>query len=171
MIDTGLKDKVVLVTGAQHGIGAATAKAFAAEGAMVFIHYLRLPSKTSNSSAVGKAAVGTPGETLYRSRQAMSADEVLQAIRSQGGRAEPWEADLSDPEAIPQLFNHAEEAFGPVDVLVNNAAHCDPDTFIPESQLRPGDRSPGGFLMGTIRAESCDRHFAVNTRGEELICH
>ena len=36
MIDTGLKDKVVLVTGAQHGIGAATAKAFATDGAYHF---------------------------------------------------------------------------------------------------------------------------------------
>ena len=43
MINTSLADKVVLITGANHGIGAATAKAFAAEGAAVFISYLRLP--------------------------------------------------------------------------------------------------------------------------------
>ena len=42
MINTGLKNKVVLVTGANHGIGAATAKAFAAESAKVFINYLHL---------------------------------------------------------------------------------------------------------------------------------
>ena len=39
MIDPGLTDKVVLITGANHGIGAASAKAFAGQGAMVFITY------------------------------------------------------------------------------------------------------------------------------------
>lgn len=43
MINTGLQGKVVLVTGANHGIGAATARAFASEGASVLINYLRLP--------------------------------------------------------------------------------------------------------------------------------
>ena len=50
MIDTGLQGKVVVVTGANHGIGAATPKAFADQGARVFVHYLRMPAATSNAA-------------------------------------------------------------------------------------------------------------------------
>ena len=44
IIDTGLKGKTVIVTGANHGIGAATAIAFAWEGARVLINFLRHPA-------------------------------------------------------------------------------------------------------------------------------
>jgi len=43
MLNTGLKDRVAVVTGANHGIGSATAKLFALEGAKVFITYLCRP--------------------------------------------------------------------------------------------------------------------------------
>jgi 3-oxoacyl-[acyl-carrier protein] reductase len=65
-----------------HGIGAATARAFAAQGAKVFIQYLRLSSKTT---------IGTetsfPDEALYRANQAKTADEVMQLICAQ---ADKW---------------------------------------------------------------------------------
>ena len=54
MLETGLHSKVVLITGANHGIGAATAKAFAAEGAAILISYLRLPPLVAPSTASQK---------------------------------------------------------------------------------------------------------------------
>jgi len=150
MIDPGLKGKVALVTGANHGIGAATAKAFAAQGAMVFITYLRLPSDDTAATA---GDTSTPGRAFYQLQQAKSADEVIRAIRERGGQVEVWEANLADPATIPQLFDRAEGAFGHVNVLVNNAAHCDitSDTIFSTS------------------AGSIDQHFAVNTRAVVLM--
>jgi 3-oxoacyl-[acyl-carrier protein] reductase len=73
--------------------------------------------------------------------------------------AESWETDLADPATIPGLFDLAEQKFGPVTVLVNNAAYCE---------------TPPDTIFGTS-AESVDNHFAVNTRAAvllmaELVC-
>ena len=172
MIDPQLKGKVVCVTGGNNpqGIGAATAKAFASQGASVFIHYFR---QTSTLSDEGKREVesGRPGEALYLDAQWRSSEEVVRAIRREGGQAESWEADLGEPSTIPRLFELAEQAFGPVEVLINNAAHCLPDTFIPSGSFAQGDRNLGGlgFPMGTFTAGSHDRHFALNCRAPALM--
>jgi 3-oxoacyl-[acyl-carrier protein] reductase len=171
MIDPGLKDKVVLVTGGNNprGIGAATARAFAAQGAAVFIHYFRDLAEWRGTEKDAPAR-DTPGEALYYHLQTLTADGVVQAIRAQGGRAEAWEADLADPAVVPALFDRAERAFGPVDVLVNNAAHCRPDTFLP-AQTLTGDHTLGGSVPppSTITSEGHDRHFAVNSRAVALL--
>ena len=163
MIDTGLKDKVVLITGINnpHGIGAATAKAFVAQGALVAGTYLRHPAKAS--------ATDRPGEEFYHAQVAKTASEVVTSIRESGGRIEAWECDLADPAVIPDLFDQAERLFGRVNVLINNAAHCDPDTFIPSSQLGANSQAVDGFPMSTITAEKHDRHFAVNSRAVALM--
>ena len=165
MIDPGLQGKVVLVTGANHGIGAATAIAFAKQEAKVFINYLTRPLEPEFADA----GDGTPGEAFYRAQQTKDAEETLRGIRDIGGEAEAWEADLADPNNIPELFSRAEHAFGPVEVLVNNAAYGEADTFEPDSLIRDEDRSGGGFHMNTISAESHDGHFAVNSRGVALM--
>ena len=61
MIDPGLEDKIVLVTGGNNprGIGAATARAFAAQGAAVFIHYLR--QSFDSATVTDQKALRTPG--------------------------------------------------------------------------------------------------------------
>jgi len=163
LIDTGLKNKVVLITGVNnpHGIGAAIAKAFATEGAAVFATYLRLPTEVNTTSI--------PGEAFYRLQNTKTADEVINAIRDRGGKIEAWEADLADPAVFPKLFDRAERAFGPVDILINNAAHCDPDTFIPQSQLGSNRHAVDEFPMSTITADKHDQHFAVNSRAVALM--
>ncbi len=170
MFDPSLRDKVVLITGANspYGIGAATATAFAAQDAAVFITYLRQPIPSSSAGAQVDMPT-TPGEAFYRAAQQMSAGTVIDKIRAHGGRIDGVEADLADPRMIPQLFDHAEATFGPVTVLINNAAYCVPDTFLPPSQIGPDDRAPDGFAMESLSAASHDQHFAVNSRAVALM--
>ncbi len=169
MLDTGLAGKVALVTGGNHGIGAATAKALAAQGAAVFVTYLRFPLQAASISESEVVNAIVPGRVMYRGRQAMPADRVLQAIRLNGGRAEAWEADLAQPETIPELFDRVEEVFGPVDVLVNNAAHCESDTFIPTGRIESDARPQTVYRATSITPESHDSHFAVNSRAVALM--
>lgn len=170
MVTTGLIDKVALVTGANHGIGAATALAFAKEGAKVFVHFLRLSPEEYGGISREEADKATePGRGFYYNRLTRSAEEVVNAIRDLGGDSESWESDLADPENIPRLFDKAEERFGQVDIVVNNAAHDRCDTFIPRAELEKDPLFLGEYPMRTISVESHDEHFAVNSRAAVLM--
>jgi 3-oxoacyl-[acyl-carrier protein] reductase len=168
MVYTRLEGKVVLVTGANHGIGAATARALAAEGAKVLINYLHLPPLEDTNSS-HSAEENVPGAALYDRWRNSFADTVVQAIRDGGGQADALEADLSDPATIPMLFDRAEALFGPVDVLINNADHCEQDTFIPQDLTGNRDLALDGFHTHTITAKYHDQHFAVNSRAGALM--
>jgi len=170
MVDTGLKDRVVLITGGNHGIGAAAAVAFAKERAKVFINYLRLdPEKYGGISREEADRATEPGRGFYYKTLEESADGVVKTIHDLGGECDSWEADLAETENISILFNKAEERFGKVDILVNNAAHDRCDTFIPQSELAQSLNFLGEYPMRTISAESHDQHFAVNTRAVMLL--
>lgn len=170
MPNTGLKNKVALVTGANHGIGAATSLAFAKEGTKVFIHYLRLsPEAYGGISRDEVDRAKEPGRGLYFGLLSRSADGIIKAIRDSGGECESWESDLADPANIPRLFDKAEERFGRVDIVVNNAAHDRCDTFVPQSEREKDPLFLGEYPMRTISAESHDEHFAVNSRAVVLI--
>jgi 3-oxoacyl-[acyl-carrier protein] reductase len=89
-----LEGKVAIVTGASKGIGAGIAKAFGEAGAAVSVNYA--------SSKAG-------------------ADHVVAEITGKGGKAVAIKGDVSKAVDVQQLFDETKKAFGPVDVLVNNA--------------------------------------------------
>jgi 3-oxoacyl-[acyl-carrier protein] reductase len=122
-----LSGHTALVTGANHGIGAATARKLAAAGASVLLTYLRLHSQPEE---------GSPQS--YELNRARSADHVVEEINSSGGRAAGAEADLRDPATAPMVFDRAEREFGAVDILVNNASGWTIDTFATPSADRLG---------------------------------
>jgi 3-oxoacyl-[acyl-carrier protein] reductase len=99
--------KVVLVTGASRGIGAAIAKAFAREGAMVLVNYLK---------------------------NTISANEVVLACQQSGGDALAIQADVRLPQAVSAMVAQALLETGRIDVVVNNA--FSPYAFDPEHRLR-----------------------------------
>ena len=171
MIDPGLKGKVAVVTGGNnpYGIGAAIARTLASQGADIFLHYSRQTFDFAADSQ-GDANAQEPGLPLFFEQQKKTADEVVASIRESGRKAECWEADLREPENVNRLFKEAENTFGHVDILVNNAAEYVADTFLP-----PDDPEGNAQIwkerlsVSTIDVESHDRHFAVNSRAAAIL--
>ncbi|MFW5636791.1 MAG: SDR family NAD(P)-dependent oxidoreductase, partial [Thermodesulfobacteriota bacterium] len=117
-----LKGKTAVVTGASRGIGRAVAERLGAMGASVVVNFRK---------------------------NAQEAEAVVDAIASAGGKAEAVHGDVSMTEEVAGLFDTAEERFGRVDILINNAG-VSLEKTIP---------------VADITDEQFDRLFAVNTRG------
>jgi len=145
-----LHSHVALVTGANHGIGAATASALAASGAAVLLTYLRMLDPEDFPKP-------------YRTNRAKGADAVLAGIHARGGRAVAMEADLTDGRTPARLFDFAEAELGPVDILVNNATGWTADTF-----TGGGTHAAGVQTVG-VSADSHDQVFSVDARGTALM--
>lgn len=120
-----LAGKVALVTGGSRGIGAAICRALAVEGVKVGVNYSRSPEQ---------------------------ADEVVASIRQAGDEAVALKGDLEHAEEISGLFDALEGCFGPVDILVNNAAYC-----------------PGGPI-DSYTVEEWEKTFRINVTGTFVAC-
>lgn len=90
----GLKESVVVVTGASRGIGSTIARELGSEGAKVVVNY---------------------------SRSKEPAEQLVEDISSNGSEAIAVQADVSDPDQAASLIEQSIDKFGRVDVLVNNA--------------------------------------------------
>ena len=163
MIDPGLEGKVILITGANHGIGAAAARAFAIQGSRVFVTYFREPCRYSDEELDEARKTGIGGVLFYRAMHRQTADQVIQDIVARGGIAAGVEADLGDPANIRLVFDECEAVLGPVDVLVNNHTHSVKDTFDPDAVTAES------YGIGLISNASIDGHFSVNARAYALM--
>lgn len=89
----GLKDKVTIVTGGAQGIGSAVAERFAAEGARI----------------------------VLTSRDGAKAQEAADALNQKGGDARGVSLSMDDRDSVRNLIDTVVEAYGRIDVLINNA--------------------------------------------------
>jgi 3-oxoacyl-[acyl-carrier protein] reductase len=119
------QSKVVIVTGASKGIGAASARRLASEGARVVVNFHQ----------------GEP-----------DAQEVVNNIVNSGGDAIAVKADLSKATDVIGLFDATRDAFGALDVLVNNAAIFERAS------------------LDKITVDHFHRHFDLNVLGVILSC-
>jgi len=153
MADSAHPRHVAIVTGANHGIGAATAARLAEAGAAVLVTYLR-----------GRVATDDATPERYQENRMRSGDDVAAEIVAAGGWAIAIEADLLDPATPAMLFDLAEEELGPVDILVNNATGwASGDSF------RGGTLDAAGRLAPAVNVDLFERTFGVDARAGALM--
>src|SRR5215208_7115676 len=90
----GLKEKVVLITGAGKGCGRILAKAFAEQGSLVAVNDI----------------------------SPINVEEVVNQIVANGGRAKAYIEDVAKKVGVQQVINEVEDDFGQIDILINHAA-------------------------------------------------
>ena len=150
MINYGLKDRVALITGANNpqGIGATTALAFAREGAKVVLVYKRIPRPFDKSKTEKN------GTDRYFKANAGNADIVENKLKEMNADYLILESDISNEDAVKDIYSTIMERYGRVDILVNNAADGDMD---------------GLDTIEKITQNVIDETFAVNVRGSLLM--
>ena len=163
MIDPKLKGKVALITGANHGIGAATALALGKQGVKIFASSFRPPCQYSEAELERAEKAGIGGDVLYRAMQQKPISQLVNQFRDTGMTISALEMDLTDETNISKLFDVCEKELGPVDILINNHTHCVLETFDPEQISTDGS----GIFLST--AANVDAHFVINSRAYALM--
>ena len=150
MPNYGLQDKVALITGANNpqGIGATTALAFAREGAKVVLVYKKI------DRAFDKAKIDQNGADRYFAANASNADAVERKLQEMSADYLVIESDISNEDAVKDIYAQTIAKYGKVDILVNNAADGDMD---------------GIDTIEQITKDVIDDTFAVNVRGTILM--
>ena len=150
MVDYGLKDRVALITGANNpqGIGATTAFAFAREGAKVVLVYKRIPRPFD------KTKTDRNGADKYFQANAGDAEAVESKLQEMGADYLIIESDISNEDAVKDIYSAVLERYGRIDILVNNAADGNMD---------------GLDTIEKITQDVIDDTFAVNVRGSILM--
>lgn len=115
--------KVLLITGASRGIGAATARLAARRGWAVAVNY-------------------------YRQRDAAQA--VVDAIRAEGGRAVALAGDVANEADVLRLFADTEAALGPLSALVNNAGVLAPQMPLADMDVARWQRMLATNVLGPL---------------------
>lgn len=154
MIDPKLTGRTAIVTGANHGIGAAVSLMLAEHGANVVVTYLRLDPESINAASYPPA---------YGAARQADASAVVDAIKSVGGACLAVELDLRDAAAIGDMYSLARQSFGDVHILVNNASAWLADSFDPTEPDRFGRPST------VVNSGSWDYVFDVDARGSALM--
>src|SRR5437667_1189880 len=135
------KNKVVLVTGAAHGIGRAIALRFGSEG----------------------------GQVIVNDVNAQGTENTVKAIITNGGLAIPGIADVSDKSQVDHLFDTVLEHFGTVDVLVNNAGLIDVERHFLEADEAWWDRVLAVNLKGVFLCSLRAAHVMARRRQGVII--
>ena len=150
MINYGLKDKVALITGTNnpHGIGAATAIAFAREGAKAVLIYKKIFRQFDNNKT------DINGADKYYKANSENTDVVESILKKMNAYYIVLERDISDENAIKDIYSTIMAKYGKIDILVNNAAVDDENGF---------------DTIEKITRQVIDDTFAVNVRGSILM--
>ncbi|MGY4494261.1 SDR family oxidoreductase [Pseudomonas sp. TE3610] len=139
-MSNNISEKVVVITGASSGLGEATARHLAAQGARVVLGARRL-------------------ERI---------DGVAHAIRARGGEAIAVQTDVTDPAAVKALVDQAVSTFGRIDVMINNAGLM-PHSPLQRLKIEDWHRTIDVNIKGVLHGIAAALPYMTAQKGGQII--